>query len=192
MRFQNSLREGGCMSRRSVSMVILCEDRQQEVFARHYLVRCGVRRDRIRINICPKGKQAGEQYVRNHYPAEVKTHRSKNSFLSLGLTVVIDADVLTVQDRLRQLDEALQKSSQSKRQVGERIGIFAPKRNIETWIHYLSGVSVNEETQYAKLQCESDCKPFVDSLLQRCVKGLENGAPDSLQQACLELKRILP
>jgi hypothetical protein len=52
------------MSRRKVAMVILCEDRQQEVFARHYLIQCGVPRAKIRTNICPKGKQAGDQYVR--------------------------------------------------------------------------------------------------------------------------------
>lgn len=179
------------MSRRKVAMVILCEDRQQEVFARHYLIQCGVPRTKIRTNICPKGKQAGEQYVREQYPLEVKAHRSKSSFLSIGLTVVIDADRRTVQERLKQLDEALQGSSQQRRQDEERIGIFAPKRNIETWIHYLSGTDVDEETAYPKLQCESDCKPLVEDLGRRCAKGLESDAPDSLQQACPELKRIL-
>ena len=179
------------MSRRKVAMVILCEDRQQEVFARHYLIQCGVPRAKIRTNICPKGKQAGDQYVREQYPIEVKADRSKSSFLSIGLTVVIDADTLTVQDRLRQLDEALQWSSQRGRQVDERIGLFAPKRNIETWIHYLKGTSIDEDTAYPKLQCESDCKPLVEDLVRRCAKGLESHAPDSLQQACPELKRIL-
>jgi hypothetical protein len=179
------------MSRRKVAMVILCEDRQQEVFARHYLIQCGVPRTKIRTNICPKGKQAGDQYVREQYPLEVKAHRSKSSYLSIGLTVVIDADTLTVQERHRQLDEALQGSSQQGRQDEERIGIFAPKRNIETWIQYLKGTNVNEETAYEKLQCESFCKPLVEDLVRKCAKGLESDAPNSLQQACPELKRVL-
>jgi hypothetical protein len=172
-------------------MVILCEDRQQEVFARHYLIQCGVPRTKIRTNICPKGRQAGEQYVREQYPLEVKAHRSKSSFLSIGLTVMFDADTFTLQDRHRQLDEALQGNSQRGRQDEERIGIFAPKRNIETWIRYLEGTAVDEETVYPKLQCESDCKPLVEDLVRRCANGLERDAPDSLQQACPELKRIL-
>lgn len=180
------------MSRRKVSMVILCEDRQQEVFARHYLVRCGVPRAKIRTNICPKGKQAGEQYVREQYPVEVSAHRSKSSFLSLGLTVVTDADTHSVQDRLQTLDKALLASSQHGRQINERIGIFVPKRNIETWIHYLKGAVINEETSYTKLQCESDCKPLVEDLVKRCMNGLEHGAPDSLRQACREVERVLP
>lgn len=181
------------MSRRRVAMVILCEDRQQEVFARHFLVQCGVPRTKIRTNICPKGKQAGEQYVREQYPLEVKVHRSKRTFLSIGLTVVIDADKLTVQDRLRLLDRTLQESSQPGRQIDEQIGIFVPKRNIETWIHYLKGHTVDEngEKPYPKLECESDCKPLVEDLVRRCARGLESDAPDSLQQACPELKRIL-
>ena len=180
------------MSRRKVSMMILCEDRQQEVFARHYLIQCGVPRAKIRTNICPKGKQAGEQYVREQYPLEVRAHRSKSSFLSVGLTVVTDADTLSVQDRLRNLDEALLASTQDGRQINERIGIFVPKRNIETWIHYLKGAVVNEKTSYPKLQCERDCKSLVKDLAQRCVNGLESGAPDSLRQACREVERVLP
>ncbi|MDA8307173.1 MAG: hypothetical protein M0Z81_10140 [Deltaproteobacteria bacterium] len=136
------------MSRRKVSMMILCEDRQQEVFARHYLIQCGVPRANIRTKICLGG--SGEQYVREQYPVEVRAHRSKSSFLSVGLTVVTDADTLSVQDRLRNLDEELLASSQQGRQINERIGIFVPKRNIETWIHYLKGEIVNEEKSFMR------------------------------------------
>jgi len=59
-------------------VVILCEDRQQEVFARHFLINCGIDRRRIRVNVAPKGIGSGEQYVRKNYPIEVKIHRSRN------------------------------------------------------------------------------------------------------------------
>lgn len=95
-----------------------------------------------------------------------------------------------MQERLRQLDEALQGSSQRGRQDEEHIGIFAPKRNIETWIQYLKETDVDEETAYPKLQCKSDSKPLVEDLVRRCARGLESDAPDSLQRACSELKRI--
>ena len=41
------------------SLVVLCEDRQQEVFARRFLERCGVIPKRIRYRTCPRGKGAG-------------------------------------------------------------------------------------------------------------------------------------
>jgi hypothetical protein len=59
------------MSQRRVQIVILCEDRQQEVFARYFLKKRGFT-GLFRANICPEGSQAGEQYVRTHYPEEVK------------------------------------------------------------------------------------------------------------------------
>jgi len=178
------------MSQRRVQIVILCEDKQQEVFARHFLKKRGFMLDRnLRIEICPKG--AGEQFVRNRYPAEVKAYRSKN-YLSGMLVVFIDADKKTVEERLRQLDEALIEDSQQIRQPQEAIAIFIPKRNIETWIHYLQGETVDEETEYSKFNNESVCKPYVENLVNQCYQGLDENAPPSLQAACGELQRILP
>jgi hypothetical protein len=70
------------MSQRRVQIVILCEDRQQEVFARYFLKKRGFTLDRnIRIKISAKG--AGEQFVRESYAAEVKALRSKNYLLGM-------------------------------------------------------------------------------------------------------------
>ncbi|MBD6617196.1 hypothetical protein FNW02_15480 [Komarekiella sp. 'clone 1'] len=177
------------MSQRRVQIVVLCEDRQQEVFARHFLKKRGFILDRnFRIEICPKG--AGEQFVRKRYPAEVKAYRSKN-YLSGMLVVLIDADNKTVEERLNQLDEALSENSQLVRQPREAIAIFIPKKNIETWIHYLQGEIVDEETEYSKLNSESACKPYVENLVKQCYEGLHKNAPLSLQTACGELQRIL-
>ncbi|MEJ6481318.1 hypothetical protein N0Y54_08245 [Nostoc punctiforme UO1] len=178
------------MNRRRVQIVILCEDKQQEVFARYFLKKRGFILDRnFRIEICPKG--AGEQFVRKRYPAEVKAYRSKN-YLSGMLVVLIDADKKTVEERLNQLDDALIEDLQQIRQPKEAIAIFIPKRNIETWIHYLQDEAVDEETEYSKLTNESACKPSVENLVNQCYQGLDENAPPSLQAACGELQRILP
>ncbi|QKQ76683.1 hypothetical protein [Nostoc sp. TCL240-02] len=178
------------MSQRRVQIVILCEDKQQEVFARHFLKKRGFILDRnLRIEICPKG--AGEQFVRKRYPTEVKAYRSKNYRLGM-LVVLIDADKKTVEERLKQLDDALIGDSQQIRQPDEAIAIFIPKINIETWIHYLQDEAVDEETEYSKLTNESACKPSVENLVNQCYQGLDENAPPSLQAACGELQRILP
>lgn len=177
------------MSQRRVQIVLLCEDRQQEVFARHFLKKRGFTGN-IRTKICLKG--AGEQFVRENYAAEVKAYRSKNYLLGM-LVVLIDADKKTVQERLNQLDDALTEDGQKLRPPNENIAIFIPKRNIETWIHYLQDETVDEETEYAKFpNNESACKPLVENLLNRCYQGLDDNAPPSLQAACGELQRILP
>ena len=180
------------MSRRGAQITILCEDLQQEVFARHFFLRRGFHHKKIKINRNTKGKGSGEQYVRSHYAEEVKNYRSKSTYLSHCLAVVIDADKHTIEERLRQLDATLEDDGQPKRQPNEKIAIFVPKRNIETWIHYLKGEAVDEETAYPKLARESQCKPHIDKLVKKiCPAGLPEDAPPSLHAACEELSRIL-
>ncbi len=180
------------MSQRRVQIVILCEDRQQEVFARYFLKKRGFT-GRFRANICPPGSQSGEQYVRSQYPVEVKAYRQNRNRVSIGLVVLIDADTGTLQERLNQLGSVLDRDAQDKRESDEAIAIFVPKRNIETWIHYLQGETVNEEDAYAKFEKnEAACKTYVENLADRCyAQDLPENAPRSLQAACGELQRLL-
>lgn len=181
------------MSQRRVQMVILCEDRQQEVFARHFLEKRGFT-GLFRPKICPPGSQAGEQYVRTQYPVEVKAYRQNRNRVSIGLVVLIDADNGTLQEHLDQLANVLKEDSQQNRQPDEAIAIFIPKRNIETWIHYLQGETVDEETGYSKFdKNEATCKRYVENLAEQCrSQNLPENAPESLQAACGELQRLLP
>ncbi|MEQ9486288.1 hypothetical protein [Coleofasciculus sp. F4-SAH-05] len=181
------------MSQRRVQIVILCEDRQQEVFARHFLRERGFN-GIFRSKICPPGRQSGEQYVRTQYPVEVKAYRQNRNRVSIGLVVLIDADTGGLQERLNQLEFALSEDAQQNRQPDDAIAIFIPKRNIETWIHFLQGETVDEETEYAKYQKnEAACKPSVENLAEQCrSQNLPDNAPASLQAACGELQRLLP
>ena len=172
-------------------IVILCEDRQQEVFARHFLESCGVNRHHIYPNVCQKGKQAGEQFVRQEYPKEVLGYRRVSGYLSAGLVVLTDADVKKVANRLVQFETALKENKISPRKPTERIGIFIPKRNIETWINFLMGRSVSEDETYPHLKRESECIPYVNVFASRHAP-LPVDAPPSLKTACQELPRIFP
>jgi hypothetical protein len=174
-----------------IRAVILCEDRQQEVFARYFLKTCGIQP--IRVQVSPAGKGSGEQFVRKNYPQEVRTFRSKSpAQRDILLIVLTDADVREVADRFRQLEGALEENGTPERQPKEHIGVFIPKRNIETWIHYLMGQAVNEEDAYPYLKQESDCKPVVQALARNRREPLPEIAPPSLKTACQELPRIFP
>ena len=175
--------------------VILCEDRQQELFARYFLIECGINKRRIRVKIAKKGVGSGEQFVRENYPSEVKAFRSRN-YLNISLVIFVDADVNTVNYRLKQLDKELvsallNRNRRNRRQTNEKIAIFVPKRNIETWIRYLKGNKVNEEAIYSKLPKESACKTFVKRLAHNYNEPLPEDAPHSLKKACIELARII-
>ncbi|MDP8935124.1 MAG: hypothetical protein M3N42_13540 [Cyanobacteriota bacterium] len=181
------------MSQRRVQIVILCEDKQQEVFARYFLKKRGFT-GLFRTKICPPGSQAGEQYVRTQYPVEVKAYRQNKNRVAIGLVVLIDADTGTLAARLNWLASVLDEHEQENRGSNEAIAIFVPKRNIETWIHYLQGETVNEEAVYAKFKNnEAVCKKPVEDLADRCYsQSLSEDAPLSLQAACGELQRLLP
>jgi len=175
------------MTQNRQTIVILCEDSQQYLFARYFLQKKGFTGHFV-AQKCPSGKQSGEQYVREHYAAEVKGYRIQKNRKKICLVVVIDADTLTVEERIRQLEMTLLE----KRQPKENIAIFVPKRNIETWIHYLqSGEPVDEVAAYSKLVNQGECKPFVEKLCEQCVKSLSPNAPPSMNEACIELKRII-
>lgn len=125
-------------------ITVLAEDRRQANFARRYLRRLGCSDGRIREKITPRHAGAGDAYVRGQYPDEVAEYRRARSRRSSALVVCIDADTVTVRERLRQFSDALPQD----RTRGERIVLLVPRRNIETWILCLAGRGVDEETDY--------------------------------------------
>jgi hypothetical protein len=112
--------------------------------------------------------------------------------MNIGLVVLTDADIKAVSQRRRELEEVLDIGGQGRREAVERIAIFIPKRNVETWIHYLMGETVNETDVYRKLPLESDCKPFVARAAAKSEYRLTADVLPSLRAACGELTRIFP
>jgi hypothetical protein len=173
-------------------IVVLCEDRQQEVFARHFLVNCGINRHRIYPKVAPKGEGSGEHYVRRRYPQEVHAYRTHCNRINIALVVLLDADTRSLDERHKQLDGELERAGFDRRQSGEKIGVFIPKRNIDTWVHYLQGEPVNEVEAYSKFEGnEGICKPLVAELARNRTSSLPEDAPSSLKAACEELHRVL-
>jgi hypothetical protein len=178
------------MSRR---VVVLCEDRQQEVFIRQWLRSLGIHERAIDIVAIPAGQGSGAAHVRQKYPEEVKALRQVNSYREIGraLVTAIDADQFLVSERHAELDKKLGEAESPLRQSNEPIALLVPKRNIETWIHYLQGVAVDEVTIYPKLFKPGECKRNVKQFVEREVLGdTDNLAPESLQIAVTEMKRI--
>ncbi len=185
------------MSRAS-NIIVLCEDRLQEVFVRRFLKKgWGIKEPPIRVVSCPRAGSggAGEKYVRDNYPDQLKACRARHA--KTILVVVLDADTGTVSAHREELDNSCRKAQPAvaARQPDEPVVYVIPKWHIETWLAYLDGVSISEDqqykTQYAFRQCESDCHRLVDKLATACRdKGQLPTPPDSLRQACTEFERI--
>jgi len=180
------------MSKRNVSFVIVCEDQQQEAFARRYLVKRGIHYRSIRVKRSPAGRGAGVHFVKTQLVQEIKTFRQKNYITSNAIVVMIDADTLSVDDRMQQINTHLKTNGLESVQQNENIAVFIPKRNIETWIYYAQGKPVDEETSYPKLQTPGCCRDAVDEFVNHiCKDRVSADAPSSLNHACDELKKIL-
>ncbi len=181
------------MPNQYTQIILLCEDLQQAVFARTFLIEYyGIHYRRIRIDFSSAGKGAAEQFVREHLPAEVAKYRNRKD-IRIALVVITDADTLEPLERRTTLTQKFKEQGIDTPQASERIAIFIPKRNIETWIYFLLGKAVDEDKDYPHLQeRESDCNKAVRKLAQNCRKNfqLDPNAPPSLKEACEELKRI--
>ena len=177
---------------RNVNTVILCEDRQHEVFARRFLQRAGTGYRVLRVEVSPKGRGSGEQYVRERFAKELAYYRARQHRVEQALIAVIDADGQEVAARVRQAEEAAKEGGQERRRAGERVAIFVPARNIETWFAYLDGQTVNESGSYPRLKRERDCQRHVECLYEMCHTGaLRLPAPQSLEAACTEYRSRL-
>lgn len=172
---------------RNVHVVILCEDRQHEAFARRFLEQTGKDIRVQRVEISPKGRGAGEQFVRERFGKELAYYRARKHRVEQALVVLIDADGRNIAARIKQVEDACVQAGDERRQPDERVAIFVPARNIETWLAYLDGHTVNEDDEYPRLRCERDCQQHVDRLYGMCQqRQLRQPSPPSLEAACAE------
>lgn len=184
------------MSKRRVEIVVLCEDSQHEAFIRRFLKGMGWNTRVIRVEKSPSALGSAEQWVREEFPHELMAYRQRRQRAASALIAMIDADNKTVQDRIDEFEEACNSQQIAFRAHEEAVAIAIPKRNIETWIHYLDGNTVDENRSkpYSRLERARDCKPAANMLVQLCkTTGLPTDAPQALLTACDEYNaRIRP
>ncbi len=171
--------------------ILLCEDKQQEVFVRRFLKKgWGITDRAIRVLPYPAGHGAGEQFVRENYPDNLKAFRTRHA--STTFIAVIDADTKSVLNRSNDFDQVAETNCIAKRSSAESVLHIIPKRNIETWLAYLSSLQPIDEGKNYKSECnftnhESLCWPLVDRLIDACKNNQElPNCPESLGIACRE------
>jgi hypothetical protein len=127
-------------------------------------------------------------------PQKRSLHRAKAKFQNIALLVGTDADEQTVQYRYGRLAQALQHTDLEPRGANERIVLWVPRWNIETWIVHLLGRGVNEDTDY-KYQVETDdFEPATNEYVRqyRAFDPATCAALPSLKNSFAETKRLEP
>ena len=172
-----------------VNITLLCEDSQTDAFVRRFLKRRNFRGRDIRTLPLPAGNQSGEQWVREQYPGELRAIRTRQRAY---LIVVTDADAYSTETRRAQLDAACNEKQIPQRDNADPALVIVPRRNIETWLAYLGGTEVDEDTNYPRLRRERDCAAQAAELYRTCheAQGLDADAPASLREACDEYGRL--
>lgn len=138
-------------------VAILCEDIDQERFIREYLICRGLEEHKIKDFGNPKGREIknNNASIVKYYPALIKSYR-RRKYRNIAVVVMIDADEDSVSDKMRslhkELDEAAGNLNKDTRLRDEKVAIFVPARNIETWFYYINnnmeGQECNEITDY--------------------------------------------
>ena len=58
--------------KRTVQIVLLCEDAQHETFVRRFLSETGWETRAMRVEKAPAGRGSAEQYVRRQFPRDIE------------------------------------------------------------------------------------------------------------------------
>ena len=174
-------------------MIVVAEDDRHKMLIYRYLRKFGMGPHQIRVEVSPSGAGSAENWVRKKFVKETTVYRSRHA--QTALIVIIDADTRLVQDRFRQLDQALRENGKPVVAPDkERIARLVPKRNVETWILCLNEHTVNEETDYKN--SENDwpklIAPAAETLVQwtQSVDRLPLNCVDSLRSGIRELNHL--
>lgn len=183
------------MAARDLRFIVLGEDATHINFVVAWLRAEGIERRQItpRNVAADASGGAGEQFVRQNYAAEVQYYRAKANHQRVALVVVVDADTATLARRHEALAQALATAGFSPREADERIAIFVPRRNAETWLRVLTGSTCDEETDYKpmKLRPSSEAMRESGRAFQALLRGQATpGELPSLHAARGEAARL--
>ena len=187
-------------------VTILCEDIDQERFIRQYLICRGLDDRKIKDFNNPKGRviENNNASIVKYYPALMKSYRRTRKYRNIAVVVMIDADEDSLDDRMRSLNIALDETAgnlnRDPRLRDEKVAIFVPARNIETWFYYINnnmeGQECNEITKYKDDNMSAEeriklAKSAANKLAREiCPQGVERITLPSLRYACRELQRL--
>ena len=178
---------------KKVQIVVLCEDAQTFSFARKYLLSKGFDDHKIRARISPPARGSAYSFVLHEFPLELQEMRKAS----------VERKLLAILDEDGREDHSLSSFEKECINVGvafraqdEPAAILIPKRNIETWLMFLSDEKpVREDFDYKEKIHPGNgliaCKRHVAVLNKMCQKSQRQDWPSSLGSACSEMRRIL-
>ena len=165
--------------------IVLAEGMRDYHFASSYLkARYGKNNaDVFRVQTIADGHGSGEQHVRQRFPKELQALRSYSGS-NRYLVVITDGDRHSLEGRRHQLEQ------QAQRLPADKVAIFVPCRNLESWFAWLDGVFKDEQTDYKSQYGKAKPGKLGQRMESQCREGATMAMPASVQDACGELWRL--
>lgn len=166
-------------SRRVCQALVLCEDQEHATLAVRYLrERFKLSHHAIHVTRAPPAGGSAEQFVRNNFSKFLQTYRRRANHHALCLLVLLDADTSTVELRVRSLVDI------EPRLDSDRIAIFVPKRNVETWAFEYAEGSADEDRDYGP-----QGRARLRTAAEKLARNESTGLP-SIDHALTEARRL--
>lgn len=182
---------------------VLVEGQRQKQLLYRFLTRAGFGIHQITIEMSPAGRGSAEQWVRENFARQAGKCRARNSRAATGMLIMIDADICAVQECIDRLDSALIATNQRPVDPSrDRIARLIPKRNVETWILWLSLIDaerrkVDEQMDYKPAKTPEEWSALISPASDALEELTKPGAPlspaliDSLRSGLQEIPRAL-
>ena len=122
-------------------IALVCEGWEDSAFLRGFLESAGIR-DGIIPKNNPKGKGSGFDHVRDIFAEEVKALSSFRE--GRGVLAMMDEDGKGVENRLAWVASRLDSLNLAAMDSTQGRCLVLTKRNIETWVYWLTGQRLNE------------------------------------------------
>ncbi len=169
-------------------------------FILHFLKAHDINTHSIRFLDYPAGSGCGEYFVKKEYAKEVE-YLKRNSFRRIVLVVCTDADRLSCEDRIKMLESEVETEYKDWSYLKERVIMWIPKREIETWIHFLQGEDTDESVEYRHSGKPEKCKEESIKMMYYCrdlldldtlnVPSLRNAKDEYIRVCLLQGKELL-
>jgi len=153
----------------------------------------------VAVKKSPAGMGAADAFILKRFPDEVRAYRSKCNHLNICLLVMIDADppesYTSHKSRIGTLKDSLHEAGIAPIEPHERIAILVSRRNLESWMHFMTTDEIDEETDYRHAHQDNECKESGQRLKQIQMQHRAGTAPaaqlpPSLAEAVVQLERI--
>ena len=137
------------------------------------------------------GVGSGEQQVRTLFPRELEAARRRPQKEQFWLAVITDGDKFSPARRRVQLDKEAEVCGLAATRSEDKVIVFVPCRNIESWFQWLeTGEKLDETKDYKEMFRNAKPTMYGKQLSLKCGSVPRSGFPPSLQDACDQWVRI--